>query len=137
MFEEASIQETLTIIKPDGVQRGLVGHIIQRFERAGLRSTRMKMIQASPEMIRIHYKKHENQQYFQGLVEYMASSSIVVICWQGPNAIAVVRKLLTISNRNAPCGTIRGDMAPSSQHFTRQDGKCVANKNVCHASDCL
>ncbi len=105
-------ERTLVLIKPDGIQRGLAGTIIGRFERSGLKIVGMKFMKVSNDLARRHYVEHEGKPFFDGLVQFIVSAPIVAICLEGPDAIAVTRKLMgaTRPNEAAP-GTIRGDYA--------------------------
>ena len=106
-----AIERTLIIIKPDGVQRNLVGEIISRFERRGLKIAGMKLIQISKDLAESHYEAHRGKGFFAPTVAYMSSQPTVVIALEGPNAIAVSRQTIgaTKPNEAAP-GTIRADL---------------------------
>lgn len=118
------MERTFIIIKPDAVQRGLVGEIISRFERRGLKLTSMKMIQVSEELARKHYAVHEGRPFFEGLISYITSSPVVAMVWEGTSAISVVRNTVGATNpADAAPGTIRAD-------FGLEIGR-----NLVHASD--
>ena len=104
------MERTFIIIKPDAVQRGLVGEIISRFERRGLKLTSMKMIQVSEELARKHYAVHEGRPFFDSLISYITSSPVVAMVWEGTSAISVVRSTVGATNpADAAPGTIRAD----------------------------
>lgn len=106
------MERTLVILKPDAVQRGLIGEIIRRFERRGLRIAGMKLIQVSDELARQHYAVHEGKPFFAGLIRFITSGPVVVIALEGKDAIAITRATLgaTAPGKAAP-GTIRADFA--------------------------
>jgi nucleoside-diphosphate kinase len=104
------VERTLVIVKPDGVQRGLVGEIISRLERRGLRLVGMKLIRISKELASRHYGIHKDRPFYTGLVEYITSSPTVVMVWEAKDAIDVVRTTMGVTNPSqAAPGTIRGD----------------------------
>lgn len=104
------MEPTLIIVKPDGVQRGLTGEIISRFERRGLKVVAMKMLQVPRELAEEHYAVHKGKPFYEGLVNYIISSPVVVFVLEGKNAVAVARKTIGATNPlNAEPGTIRGD----------------------------
>jgi nucleoside-diphosphate kinase len=106
------VERTLFIIKPDAVQRGLVGEIIVRLERRGLRLVAMKMIHMPQELARRHYAIHEGKPFFEPLVAYITSAPVVVMVWEGPKAIEIVRQTMGATNpADAAPGTIRADYA--------------------------
>ena len=118
------MEKTLIIIKPDGVQRGLIGAIIGRLEDRGLKIVAMKMIRIDREMAQRHYSEHKGKDFFEALVEYITSCPVVLIILEGPDAVSVVRKLLgTTDGRDAAPGTIRGDFGISMRY------------NLVHGSD--
>ncbi len=105
-------QQTLVLIKPDGVQRGLIGEIISRLEARGLRIAAMKMTRLDVDTASRHYGVHRERPFFQGLVDFITSSPLVAIVLEGPNAVDLVRRTMGATNPldSAP-GTIRGDLA--------------------------
>ncbi|MCD6555475.1 MAG: nucleoside-diphosphate kinase [Anaerolineae bacterium] len=106
------MERTLFIIKPDAVQRGLIGEITTRLERRGLRLVAMKMIRMSQELARRHYAIHEGKPFFEPLVAYITSAPVVVMVWEGPRAIEIVRQTMGATNpADAAPGTIRADYA--------------------------
>lgn len=105
-------QKTLVLIKPDGVQRGLVGEIIRRLEARGLRIAAMKLTHLDMETASRHYGVHRERPFFQGLVEFITSSPLVALVLEGPNAVELVRRTMGATNPvDAEPGTIRGDLA--------------------------
>jgi nucleoside-diphosphate kinase len=106
------MEHTLIIVKPDGVQRGLTGEIIHRFEQRGLRIIGMKFMKVDRALAEKHYAVHNGKPFFAGLVEYIISSPVVVIALEGTNAIQAARNTIgsTKPNEAAP-GSIRGDLA--------------------------
>ena len=106
------MERTLILVKPDGVQRGLIGQIIDRFERRGLKLVGMKFVQISPELASEHYAVHRERPFYNGLVEYITSSPVAAMVWEGKNAVAAARATMGATNPvNAAPGTIRGDLA--------------------------
>ncbi len=106
------MERTLVIIKPDGVQRGLIGPIITRLEQRGLKIVGLKMMQITPELARKHYAIHEGKPFFDGLIRYITSSPVVVMVVEGKKAIEVVRATMGATNPvSATPGTIRADYA--------------------------
>lgn len=118
------MQTTLILLKPDAVQRGLMGRIISRFEDKGLQIVGAKMIRMTPELAARHYEAHKDKPFYGSLVRFMTSSPIMVLAVSGKRAIESVRKLLgATAGFKAEPGTVRGDFG-SSQTF-----------NLVHASD--
>ena len=110
MPQEGNGERTLVIIKPDGVQRGLIGEIIRRFERRGLRIAAMKMIQISTELAERHYAVHKGKPFYEGLIQYITSGPVVVMVLEGKQAIEIVRRTMGATNpAEAAPGTIRAD----------------------------
>jgi nucleoside-diphosphate kinase len=106
------MERTLIIVKPDGVQRGLTGEIIRRFEARGLRIIGMKFMQVSRELAEKHYAVHRERPFFGNLVNYIISSPVVAIALEGTNAIAAARQTIGATKpAEAAAGTIRGDFA--------------------------
>lgn len=113
-YDPSAMETTLLIVKPDGVQRGLVGHIIERFERKGLQLVGMKMMTISQELASEHYKDHAGKPFYAGLVRFMTSSPVVAFAVRGVGAIAMCRKLMGATfGPDADPGTIRGDLGAS------------------------
>ncbi len=114
------------MIKPDGVQRGLIGEIISRLERKGLKIVAMKMLSVSKDLAERHYAEHREKPFFQSLVDYITSGPVVAMVVEGKNAVKVVRTLVGATNpQEALPGTIRGDFGMD------------IGRNVIHASDSL
>lgn len=108
----AELQRTFVAIKPDGVQRGLAGEIISRFERKGLKIVGMKFMQVSRELAEKHYGEHKGKPFFEGLVGFITSGPIVAMVLEGKDAVAVSRNIIGATNPVAAApGTIRGDLA--------------------------
>jgi nucleoside-diphosphate kinase len=104
------MERTLVIIKPDGVQRGLVGPILSRLERRGLRFAALKLIQITPELAARHYAVHEGKPFYAPLIEFITSGPVVVAVIEGRDAINIVRKTMGATNpAQAEPGTIRAD----------------------------
>lgn len=106
------MEQTLVLVKPDGVQRGLVGQIITRLERRGLKLIGMKFMQVTRELAASHYEAHVGKPFYEGLVDYITSSPVVAMVWEGKDGIQVVRTTMGATNAAvAAPGTIRGDFA--------------------------
>jgi nucleoside-diphosphate kinase len=107
-------ERTLILVKPDAVQRGLMGEIISRFERRGLHPVAIKLMQVSGKIAERHYNEHRDKPFFDGLVEFITSSPVLAMVWEGPGAVAMVRSMMGATDPagSAP-GTIRGDLAIS------------------------
>jgi len=118
------MERTLVLVKPDGVQRGLIGEILARFERKGLKVVGLRMLDVSRPMAEQHYAVHAGKHFYDGLVEFITSGPVAAIALEGPDAIATVRRLVgkTMPNEAEP-GTIRGDLGISGL------------RNLIHASD--
>lgn len=107
---------TAVLVKPDGLQRGLIGEIISRFERKGLKLVGMKMVSMSDAQLTEWYIEHKEKSFFGDLKSFMGSQPIVAMAWEGIDAVPVVRKLIgTTSGREAEAGSIRGDFGMSQQ----------------------
>lgn len=118
------MERTLIIAKPDAVQRGLIGEIMNRFERKGLKLIGLKMIHLQDALLKEHYAEHLDKPFFKDLAQFMKSSPVVVMAWEGNDIIASVRLIVgSTKPREADAGTIRGDFAIST------------GRNVVHASD--
>lgn len=118
------MEKTFAMIKPDAVQRGLVGTIISRYEAKGLRVAAMKIMQVTEDIAKQHYAEHVEKPFFPGLLSYITSGPVVALVLEGKNAVAEVRKLNGATNPlEAACGTIRGDFAQE------------VGRNVVHGSD--
>lgn len=118
------MERTLVIIKPDAVQRGLVGQIISRFEARGLKIAGMKFMQIDRDLAARHYAVHQGKPFYPGLIEYITSSPVVVMVLEGPKAIEIVRRTMGATNPvEAQPGTIRADFA------------LMIGRNLVHGSD--
>jgi nucleoside-diphosphate kinase len=118
------VERTLVLVKPDGVQRGLIGEAIARFERRGLRLVGAKFMQVSRELAKAHYAEHEGKPFYDGLISYITSAPVMAMVWEGPNAVAAVRQTVGSTKPvEAAPGTIRHDFA------------LEVGRNLIHASD--
>ena len=117
-------EQTFAMVKPDGVQRGLVGEIVKRYEARGLKIVGLKLMQVPRSMAEEHYAEHRGKPFYAGLVDYITSGPVVALALEGKNAVAVVR---TVNGATKPWdaapGTIRGDLALD------------IGRNVVHGSD--
>lgn len=112
------------LAKPDAVQRGLVGEIISRLERRGLKLIAAKLVHVPQQMAETHYQIHEGQPFYAGLIEYITSSPVLATVWEGPHAIAVVRQTMGSTDpQQAPPGSVRHDYG------------LEIGRNLTHASD--
>ncbi|XP_029913018.1 nucleoside diphosphate kinase, mitochondrial [Myripristis murdjan] len=119
-------ERTLIAVKPDGVQRRLVGQIIQRFEQRGFKLVGLKMLQVSEDLLSQHYCQLRQKPFYPSLLQYMTSGPVVVMVWEGLNVVQTSRAMVGHTNpAEAQAGTVRGDF---SFHVSR---------NVVHASDSL
>jgi nucleoside-diphosphate kinase len=118
------MEKTFVLVKPDGVQRGLIGLIIQRLESRGLKLVGAKFIQVSNELARKHYSIHQGKPFYEGLIQYITSSPVMAMVWSGPEAVSAVRQTMGATDplKAAP-GTIRHDFA------------LTISRNLTHASD--
>src|SRR4029079_12070469 len=118
------MNRSVVLVKPDGVQRGLIGEIIHRFERKGLKLTGLKMISLEDALLEQWYEHHKDKPFFPGLKSYMQSYPVVAMIWEGYEAVPTIRKMIGITkSREAAPGTIRGDFGMSQQY------------NLIHASE--
>ena len=109
------METTLIILKPDAVQRGLMGRIISRFEEKGLQIVGAKLMQISPELAATHYKDHQGKPFYNGLVGFMTSSPVLVMAVRGIGAITIARSMMGATfGSKAAAGTIRGDFGVSN-----------------------
>src|SRR5437868_10202062 len=110
------MERTLVLVKPDGVQRGLVGEILSRLERKGLKVVGLRLLRVPREMAERHYAVHAGKHFYEGLVEFITSGPVAAIALEGPDAIATVRRVVgqTMPNE-AAAGTIRGDLGTSGR----------------------
>ena len=120
----AEVQRTFVAIKPDGVERGLVGEVVSRFEKRGLKIVGMKMLHVPREMAETHYGEHKGKGFYEGLVGFITSGPIVAMVLEGKDAVALARGVIGATNPGAAApGTIRGDLAVD------------IGRNVVHGSD--
>ena len=118
------MERTLVLVKPDGVQRGLIGEVINRLERRGLRLVAAKFLQVSQELAETHYAIHKGKPFYDGLIEYITSAPVMAMVWAGPNAVFAVRQTMgATSPTEAAPGTVRHDFA------------LEIGRNLTHASD--
>jgi nucleoside-diphosphate kinase len=119
-----SLERTLVLVKPDGVQRRLVGEVITRFERRGLHLVALKLMRIDRALAERHYAEHTGKPFFDGLVVFITSAPVVAMVWEGADAVAQVRAMMGATNPTAAApGSIRGDLAVN-----------IGN-NVVHGSD--
>lgn len=118
------MERTLVLVKPDGVQRGLIGEVLSRLERRGLRLVGAKFMQVSQQLAETHYAIHKGKSFYDGLIKYITSAPVMAMVWEGPNAVAAVRQTMgsTRPTEAAP-GSIRHDFA------------LEVGRNLTHASD--
>lgn len=119
-----AMEQSIVLVKPDGLQRGLIGEIISRFERKGLKLVGMKMMRMDDEILDQWYVHHKAKPFFPSLKGFMMKSPIIAMVWEGVEAINTIRKLVGVTKgREAEGGSIRGDFAMSQSN------------NLIHASD--
>lgn len=119
-----AVEQTFLMVKPDGVQRGLVGDIVQRFERKGFKLLGAKLMQVPSQLAEEHYAEHRERPFFGELVQFITSSPVFAMVWQGEGIISVARTMMGQTNpADAAPGTIRGDLAQS------------IGMNIVHGSD--
>ena len=119
-------EQTFILIKPDGVERGLIGEIIQRFEKKGFQILACQMLLPNQELLEKHYEELKKKDFFLGLIKFMLSGPVIAMVWKGKGIIAYARKLLGETDPlNSLPGTIRGDFGIDIE------------RNICHASDSL
>jgi len=120
------MEKTFVVIKPDGMQRGLIGKIISRFESKGYKLVAMKLIHVTDEIAKEHYKEHVNKSFFKALKDFITSGPVVAMVWEGKDAVNSIRKMMGKTNpMDADLGTIRGDFGID------------IGRNVVHGSDSL
>lgn len=118
------MERSLVLVKPDGVQRGLIGESIARFERRGLRLVAAKFIWVGRELAEAHYAEHKGKGFYDGLISYITSAPVMAMVWEGPNAILAIRQTVGVTKPwEAAPGTIRHDFA------------LEVGRNLIHASD--
>ncbi len=117
-------ERTFIMVKPDGVQRGLVGEVIARFEKKGLQPVGIKLMQITPELAALHYGEHKGKPFYESLVNFIISGPVVAMVWEGDSVVSLARTLIGATDpKQAAPGTIRGDLAV----FT--------GNNIIHGSD--
>ncbi len=118
------MERTLVLVKPDGVERGLIGEVTSRLERRGLRLVAARFMQVSKQLAETHYAIHKGKPFYEGLISYLTSAPVMAMVWEGPNAVAAVRQTMgaTRPTEAAP-GTLRHDFA------------LEVGRNLTHASD--
>jgi len=131
---------TAVLVKPDGLQRGLIGEIISRFERKGLKLVGLKMTSMTDDQLSDWYQEHKDKSFFGDLKSFMGSMPIVAMVWQGIDAVPVVRKLIgTTSGREAEAGSIRGDFGMSQQlnliHASANDADAQREVSIVFGDD--
>ena len=120
------MEKTLVLVKPDGVQRGLVGEVISRLERRGLRLVAAKFLWVSQELAEKHYAIHKGKSFYEGLIHYITSTPVMAMAWEGPQAILAVRQTMGVTRpTEAAPGTLRHDFA------------LEIGRNLTHASDTI
>ena len=118
------MERSLVLVKPDAVQRGLIGEVIVRLERRGLRLVAAKFIQVSKELAETHYAIHKGKPFYEGLISYITSAPVMAMVWEGPYAVAAIRQTM---------GSTRPtEAAPGS---VRHDFAIEVGRNLTHASD--
>ncbi len=118
------MERTFAMVKPDGVQRGLVGEIVRRYEARGLKLVGLKLMNVPRSMAEAHYAEHQGKPFYNGLVDYITSGPVAAICLEGKNAVNVVRTMNGATKPwDATPGTIRGDLAMD------------IGRNIVHGSD--
>jgi nucleoside-diphosphate kinase len=120
------MEKTFVFVKPDGVQRGLIGEIIARLEKRGLRLVGAKFIQVSQELAEEHYAIHKGKPFYDGLIKYVTAAPVMAMVWEGPNAIAAVRQTMGATRPT--------EASPGS---VRHDFGLEVGRNITHASDSL
>jgi nucleoside-diphosphate kinase len=118
------LEQTLVLVKPDGVQRGLIGEVITRLERRGLRLVAAKFLLVNQELAETHYAIHQGKPFYEGLIQYITSAPVMAMVWEGPNAVLAVRQTMGSTRpTEAQTGSIRHDFA------------LEVGRNLTHASD--
>ncbi len=118
------MEKTLVLVKPDGVQRGLIGEVIARLERRGLRLMGAKFLQVSQELAETHYAVHKGKPFYDKLIKYITSAPVMAMAWEGPNAVAAVRQTMGATRPT--------EAAPGS---LRHDFALEVGRNLTHGSD--
>jgi nucleoside-diphosphate kinase len=118
------VEKTFVLVKPDGVQRGLIGEVIKRLENRGLQLVGAKFLQVSQELAEEHYGAHKEKPFYKGLIQYITSSPVMAMVWQGNNAVAAVRQTMGATHP-----------LESSPGSVRHDFGIDIGRNIAHASD--
>ena len=118
------MERSLVLVKPDGVQRALIGEVISRLERRGLRLVAAKFLQVSNELAETHYAVHKGKPFYDGLISYIISAPVMAMVWEGPNAIVAIRQTMGATRPT--------EAAPGS---LRHDFALEVGRNLTHASD--
>jgi nucleoside-diphosphate kinase len=118
------VERTLVLVKPDGVQRALIGEVIARLERRGLRLVAAKFVQVGRELAETHYAIHKGKPFYVGLISYITSAPVMAMAWEGPDAVAAVRQTMGATRPT--------EAAPGS---LRHDFALEVGRNLTHASD--
>jgi nucleoside-diphosphate kinase len=120
------MERTLVLVKPDGVQRGLIGEVIRRLERRGLRLMAAKFMHVNQELAETHYAIHKGKPFYNSLIEYITSAPVMAMTWEGPNAVTAVRQTMGATRpTEAMPGSVRHDFA------------LEIGRNLTHASDTI
>ena len=118
------MERTFAMVKPDGVQRGLVGEVVSRFEKKGIKIAALKLMQITPELAEKHYAEHKEKPFFDDLVSFITSGPVAAMVLEGENVIGMVRTMMGATNpKDSALGTIRGDFG------------MTIDKNIIHGSD--
>jgi nucleoside-diphosphate kinase len=120
----ALMEKTFVMVKPDGVERGLMGEVVARLERRGLKMTAAKFMAVSQELAEKHYAIHKGKPFYEGLIKYITSAPVLAMVWEGPNAVAAVRQTMGATRPT--------EAAPGS---LRHDFALMVGRNLTHASD--
>jgi nucleoside-diphosphate kinase len=127
------MEKTLVLIKPDGVERNLIGEIIKRFESEGLKVRNIKMVTPSRQFVEAHYAMHRNKPFFGTLIDYLSDKPVVAMVLEGKNAVAKVREITGATDPSkAEKGTIRGDLGDDSREKADKEHRSIYN--LIHAS---
>ncbi len=125
------MQQTLILLKPDAVQRRLVGEIVSRFERKGMRLAGLKFVQCTKELAEKHYAVHKGKPFYDSLLSFLTSGPTVAMVWEGREAVAASRSMMGLTDgAKAPPGTIRGDLALSVQNNLVHGSDSVENATL-------
>ena len=126
MFMENDVEQSFVMVKPDGVQRGLIGEIINRLERRGLKLVAARFMSVSKELAETHYEIHKGKPFYESLIKYILSAPVMAMVWEGPNAVEAIRQTMG--------STKPTEAAPGS---VRHDFGMEIGRNLTHASDSI